>query len=359
MRPYFLLAFLILTAAGCSKDDERAKPVRGNITESVYATVVVLPDSLYQVYAAVGGLVEQIMVEEGDTVRPGQPLMHITNTAPELNVRNARLALELAEEEYQGQAAVLKRIQDDIEVARLNMKQDSVDFMRQKRLRENNIGTDAEYDRRKLAYEVSRKTLARLEDELQRTRIQLETKLKQARNNYETTLSNASDYTVTSKINGKVYGLYKEPGELVNFQEPVASIGSAGNFMLEMLVDEVDIARITEGQSVYITLDAFDNEAFRAHITRILPQKDERTQTFTAEGVFDEVPEKLYAGLSGEANIVIQRKEDALLIPRSYLQGNQVRTTDGMREVETGLISMEQAEIISGLDTSIYIYPPQ
>jgi len=353
-----LLFFFVIT--GCGQENDRVKPRRGPITESVYATVVVLPEELYRAHASVGGIAEKIMVKEGDTVLTGAPIMHITNTAPELNVRNARLALQLAEEEYTGKAAVLERIKDDIEVARLTMQQDSVDFMRQKRLRENNIGTEAEYDRRKLAYEVSKKTLARLEDELIRTRIQLETKLEQARNTYETTLTNAQDYTVTSKIDGKVYGLYKEVGEFVNFQEPVAAIGSSSKFIIEMLVDEVDIARVFPDQQVIITLDAFEDQAFRARITRILPQKDERTQTFTIEAKFEESPPSLYAGLSGEANIIIRRKDNVLLIPREYLMDqDKVRTEEGVIGVTTGLMSMEEVEILSGLDTTTYLYRPQ
>ncbi len=353
-----LLSLLLLIS--CSKEDERIRPSIGAITESVYATVVVLPDSLYRSHAVVGGIVENIFVNEGDIVSTGQPIMHISNTAPELNVRNARLALELAEEEYNGKAAILKRIEDDIAVARLNLKQDSIDYMRQKRLHESNIGTDSEYDRRKLAYEIYQKSLTRLENERLRTTIQLETQLKQARNNYEVTLSNADDYTVTSKISGKVYGLYKEVGEFVNFQEPVAAIGSNSDFIIEMLVDEVDISRLSEGQVVVITLDAFEGEAFTAHITRILPQKNERTQTFTVEAVFDEAPQTLYAGLSGEANIIIKRKQKVMLIPRNYLVGEtQVRTEEGLVQVETGLMSMEEVEIISGIDSTTFIYKPE
>ncbi len=358
MTRYIFLFLIILLS--CNSEKESLKPTVGNISESVYATVTVLPDSLYRAHAAVGGIAEKIYVEEGDSVRVGQPVMQISNTAPELNVRNAKLALELAEEEYQGQAAILKRIMDEIEVARLNMKQDSVDFMRQQRLRENDIGTEAEYDRRRLAYEVSRKNLARLEDELDRTRIELETQVEQARNNYETTLSNASDFLVTSKIDGKVYGVYKAKGEFINFQEPVAAIGSRDKFLIEMLVDEVDIARISEGQQVAITLDAYKDEVFTAHITRILPQKDERTQTFTVEGLFDEAPEALYAGLSGEANIIIRRKDNVLIIPRSYMTANkEVRTKDGLKKIETGLMSMESVEITSGIDSATLIYRPE
>ena len=39
--------------------------------------------------------------------------------------------------------------------------------------------------------------------------------------------------------------------------EPLASIGSATDFVIEMLVDEVDIVKISKDQKVIITLDAY------------------------------------------------------------------------------------------------------
>lgn len=353
------LIILVATAVSCNRSDERIQPRKGDIIESVYASVTLQPDSLYAAYAAVGGIVAQTFVNEGDVVSKGAPLMQITNDAPQLNTENARLALELARKNLAGQSAVLKELEENIAVARLQLQQDSLSYFRQKSLWEKNIGTQNEYDARRTAYEIARKNLMALESRYYRTKNELETQVQQAENNYRTSLIATHDYTVKSQINGKVYDVFKDPGELVNLQEPVASVGSAQTFVIELLIDEVDIARVEKGQQVLVTLDAYKGEVFSAVLTRIYPQKNERTQTFKAEARFSNPPGKLYPGLSGEGNIIINKKEGALIIPRNYMvDAMHVKTEDGLVKVTTGLYNMDEIEIRSGIDANTYLYKP-
>ena len=162
---------------------------------------------------------------------------------------------------------------------------------------------------------------------------------------------------MSSKINGKVYALYKEPGEIVTSMEPLATIGSAKRFIIELLVDEVDIVRISKTQDVLIHLDAYADMVFKAAVSKIYPKKDERNQTFKVEAVFVNPPNVLYPGLSGEGNIIIARKEKVLTVPKAYVnQDNKVKTDDGLVTVVTGLENMEYIEIRSGITKDTYIY---
>jgi HlyD family secretion protein len=47
-----------------------------------------------------------------------------------------------------------------------------------------------------------------------------------------------------SEVNGRIYALLKEKGEMVNAQTPLAVLGSADEFVLEMQVDEYDIVKV-------------------------------------------------------------------------------------------------------------------
>jgi multidrug efflux pump subunit AcrA (membrane-fusion protein) len=139
--------------------------------------------------------------------------------------------------------------------------------------------------------------------------------------------------------------------------EPLASIGCENKFIIEMLVDEVDIVRISKNQKVLVNLDAYANEIFTARVSKILPQKDERNQTFTVEALFEESPEVLYPGLSGEASIVIAVKKNVLTIPKHYLSAdNMVKTDKGLIPIEIGIQNLEFVEVISGLDENTTIY---
>jgi len=354
---YILFCFV---AIACSQKQDKVLPIKTNLTESVYTSVTIQPDSLYQVYAAVAGILNTNFVEEGDTITKGHPLLQIINSTPKLNAQNARLSLKLAKENYNGSAAILGSIQDEIKAAKLKLKHDSVNYFRQKNLWDKNIGSKIQFDTKKLNYELSSNNLKLLQNKFDRTKNELYTALEQAQNNYRTAMINTKDFTVKSKIDGKVYALYKEPGEVVTTMEPLASVGSAHVFIIEMLVDEVDIVKIMKGQDVLVTLDAYNSMVFTGKVSKILPKKDERNQTFKIEALFDNPPQVLYPGLSGEANIIIANKNDVLTIPKEYLiDDNKVKTDEGIVTITIGLQNMEYAEVLTGLTENTYIYKPE
>lgn len=345
---------------GCGGGNDKILPQKTAITESVYASITIQPDSLYEAYAIVAGILDQNLVEEGDLVSKGQPILQIINSSPKLGTENARLAYELAKENYNGASAILKEIQDDIKSASLRFKNDSMNFFRQKNLWDKKIGSKAEYDNKKLSYEVSKNNLNTLKAKYKRTKNELSTKLKQAENDYRTSQITTEDFTVTSKIEGKVYALNKNPGEIVSAQEPLASIGRSDVFIIEMLVDEVDIVKVKTEQEVLVTLDAYQESFFEAKVSKIYPRKDERSQTFMVEAEFMAPPKVLYPGLAGEANIIIAKKEEALVVPKDYLiDGGKLRTEDGTIEVVTGLKSLDQVEIVDGIEVDTYILKPE
>lgn len=353
------LPALLLTTS-CGGGNDKILPEQRTITQSVYSSVTVQPDSLYQAFAAVSGLLDKNLVEEGQPVSKGTPLIQIINSNPKLNEENAALNLSMARENYSGDNAVLKSLEDEIAAARLRLKNDSINYFRQKKLWDQKIGSEVEFDNRKLAYELSAKQLELLINQYQRSRTELATRLAQAENNYKSALITTRDFTLRSEINGTVYALYKEPGEIVTSMEPLATVGSTDQFLIVMLVDEVDIVKLKLGQRALITLDAYDNRVFEASVGKIYPKKDERTQTFTVEAVFLDPPKPLYPGLAGEANIVVAEKTEALSIPKTYLvDGNKVRTEEGLTEVVLGLEDLEYVEVVSGLGAGTPILKPE
>jgi len=355
-----IIALVILLFIACSKEEDKILPEKRSLTESVYSSVTIQPDSLYEAYSTVAGILESNLVEEGDITRKGTALIQIINNTPKLNTQNAKLALDLARENYKGNAAVLLGIENEIRAANLKFHNDSINYFRQKNLWDQNIGSKVDFDTKKLNFELSRNNLRLLKSRYDRTKNELITILRQAENNYQSSLINTADFTIESKINGKVYALYKNPGELVTTLEPLASIGSDAIFIVELLVDEVDIVKINLAQPVLIILDAYKNEVFEGHISKILPKKDERNQTFIVEALFVKPPEKLYPGLSGEANIIIDQRDEVLTIPKEYLiEESKVKTDTGLVTVVLGLQNLDYIEIISGIDESTYIYKPE
>ena len=355
-----LLIFVALSfLLSCGGDTEKIYPKQRLLVESVYASATVVPDSLYEAYSSVQGILDKNYVNEGELVKKDDPLLKIVNTTPSLSMENAALEMNLAKENYAGSAAVVNSILDEIDATNVQLINDSINFVRQERLWNQNIGSKIEYDNRKMAYDLSRNRVASLERKYERTQNELQTRLRQARNSYESATAISRDYIIRSKVNGRVYALYKNPGELVNTLEPVAAIGHKDNFIIELIIDEVDIVKLELHQKMAITLDAYPNQVFNAVLTKIYPKKEERNQTFKAEATFIDSPPKLYSGLAGEANIIISKKDNALTIPRDYLlPNNEVLTEEGKLSVTIGLQNLELVEIIDGLSTETAILKP-
>ena len=357
---FFSIGLLVILLTACGPGQEPIRPEKGNITASVYASVTVWPDSMYRVYASVSGILEKHLVQEGDSVLPGAPLMHLTDATPRLSAENARLQMELARQNYSGAATPLKDLEVQIQTAELTFRDDSINFRRQEKLWSQQIGSLSDFENRKLAFERSRNQLQRLRSEYTRLQKDLKSLMIQAQNTYQSSVVKTSDYTLRSTIKGEVYALYKEPGEGVLPNEPLALLGSPDVFLAELLVDEIDIVQIQEGQLALVTLDAYPEIVFETQVTKIYPQKDERSQTFTIEARFEKAPDILYPGLSGEANIIIAQREDVLTIPKDYLVGSDsVRTTQGMRKIVSGIETLDRIEIREGIDATTELLRPE
>ena len=167
----FIIVFLTLTS--CSEKGNGILPVERPLTESVYSSVTIQPDSLYNVYAIVAGIVDKIFIDEGTLVKKNNPLIEITNSTPKLNAQNAKFSLELAQENYYGSSAILNSINEEIIAAKLRYKNDSINYYRQKNLWDQKIGTKVEYDTKQLNYELALNNLKLLQSKYNRTKNEL------------------------------------------------------------------------------------------------------------------------------------------------------------------------------------------
>jgi multidrug efflux pump subunit AcrA (membrane-fusion protein) len=354
-----LLFAISLLLNACKNENQGVYPQKTTLIESVYSSIIIEPDSFYKVFASTRGIIDKIDVNEGDLIQDKDPIAHIVDDNSTLLSANAELEMNLAKQNYEGQSNQIKDLQNELSVAKLKLLNDSLNYERQQRLWNQKIGSKTDLEQRELVFETSLNNVIAIKNKLDRTKEELKTMLQKSRNNYTNSLNNSADYTVLSRMDGKIYELLKEEGEAVSEQEPIAYIGSRDRFIIKMQVDEVDIVRIKEGQLIYVTLDAYKDEVFKAEVEKIIPQMNQETQTFWVEATFKKSPAVLYSGLRGEANIVIAQKESTLTIPLEYLVGfDKVLTQNETLVVKTGLRSLERVEITGGLDSTTKIIKP-
>ena len=343
----------------CNNKTENTKPINETITESVYASAIVKTDNQYQVFATVNGIINKIFVTENDLVKKGDPLMQIMDKSSTINRENASLAAGYAD--VNSNREKLVDAKNSIALAQDKSSNDSLLYERQMSLWNEKIGTRMEVEQRELAYTNSKNMLESAKLRYKDLLKQLEFNAKQAKNNLSITQYKESDFVIKSEMDGKVYSLIKEQGEMVNPQMPLAIIGDAAVFLLEMQIDEYDIAKIKLGQIVLLTMDSYKGEVFEAKVSKIISLMNERSKSFTVEAKFVKQPPVLYPNLTAEANIIIQTKKDALTIPRTYLINDSLVMVgkDKMKKVTTGLKDYQKVEIINGLSSSDIIFKPQ
>lgn len=353
--PLSLLFFLLLS---CNQKDASVTPEIRDITESVYASGFVKSKNQYEVFGKYNGVIEKILVEEGAHVKKGQALFQLDNENTKIMTENARLSSIASD--FKVNADKLEELENNIVLARQKLANDSSMYVRQKRLWANKIGSQVDLEQRELNYQNSKLALKNAKIRYDDLKRQLKLTSSQSKNNLQIAKLQEDDYVIRSEMDGVVYKIDKEVGELVNGQQPIAVIGS-DEFIVELTVDELDVVKIKQGQQVIIRMDSYGSEVFEGHITAIDPMMDERTRSFNAEAIFDKKPTVLYPNLTAEANIVVQTKEDVLTIPRNYLiNDSTVLLENGdVRKVETGLMDYSLVEIKNGIDENTRIVLPE
>jgi multidrug efflux pump subunit AcrA (membrane-fusion protein) len=362
MTKYILfIALLIFISCNSEGGKESIKPRVTDVTELVYASVLVKPRLSYFPQPERSGIIREIFVDEGEIVEAGQLLANISASAEITDrITTTEINLQEARDNFQGENSKLKNIDLEMKIMREQFLLDSLNYVRQKSLWAQNIGKKIDLDKAELSYNVSKNKVNILKKEKAQAIKELENRYKKAVSAAKAERTQLDYFALRSNMKGIVYALNKKEGELISTQEWFAEIGSTDDFVVEMDIDEEDVTKIEIGDTVAITLNAYAREVFTAVVSKVYPKKDETTQTFLVESIFIKPPPRLYNGLSGEANIIVNKKENALVIPSDYLMaGSKVLTNEGERSVITGIKNMEFVEIISGIDTASLLLKPK
>lgn len=361
MQQLTTLAILLLVFfSSCNKkESEVVYPKKEKIIEAVYSSATVRPYHYYTVYSTLSGVIHKRYIQEGDHVELGSPLFMVESKATDLNYDNAKLVYELAQKNLSSRATILKEIDAELQNAQIKLKHDSINYYRQKVLYDKNVGTEQDLEAKKLTFTTSQNALKIIKTRYQRTLHELKTDAQIKENQLKTNKELSKDLLMTSTLKGRVYDVMKKEAEFIAMQEPFAIIGSADSFKVELLVDEMDVARVEMDQKVIISLNAYPKQVFEAKISKIYPMMDPQSQSFKVDCFFLSKPPTLYMGLSGEANIIISQKSEAITIPREYLLNDStVSTINGPVTVKTGIYSLDKVEIISGLEVETALEKP-
>jgi multidrug resistance efflux pump len=248
-----------------------------------------------RVSSQVGGRLQAVLVDENDRVAAGQVMAVIENADYRARVASAEASLKLREaealrthngareQERQDAAAALREAEAVLANANLDMARRRDLFQQvvisraelddaEKQLNVAQARVDSAGERLSLVDAGSREEdLARADADVALARAALD----EARAMLEKTF-------VRAPIDGVVLRRHHRAGESVStqFDSPIVTLADRSRVRVRVDVDEADVARLREGQSAYVTADAFGDRRFAGRIVRVgqlLGRKNVRT----------------------------------------------------------------------------------
>jgi RND family efflux transporter MFP subunit len=361
LKSISLICLLVFSVLSCSKNDnEETKPTVGDVTESVYASGVIKAEGQYTVFSTVNGTLQKINVIAGESIRKGQPLFELESEKAELNTENARLAYQLSQQSNRFIQDKIAEMEMKVQSARDKLTLDESIYNRNKVIINQGGISEVDFERVELAYKSSKVNYESTKKQLAQLKAQLKNDQNRNSINLKINQKSQNDFTIKSAFSGQLFDVLVKEGTLISPQVPLAIIGKANSFLLELEVDENDMVRVNIGQQAFVTMDSYKGQVFEAVIDKIYPIMEERSRTFKIEAHFVNPPQKLYPNLTAEANIVIKTKKNTMTIPKSYLIQDQyvLVNKDEKRKVKIGLSDYQKVEILEGLNAEETIYKP-
>ena len=362
MRVSVPLVFLLLLFTSCSRE-KTIRPQYKNIVETVYASGNILPQDEYKVFALSNGTIVEKKVKDGDEVKKGEILYVVSNSAQKAMLDAAQAAHQNAIRDVSENSPVLNDLELAMRSAEVKFQNDSLNFVRYSNLWKEQATNKAAYDNAKMSFDVSLNQKKSSEEKYHSTKNQLQITLGNAKSQLASAEETLGNFIIRSDSDGTVFQTFKEKGEAVHSGELVALMGKKNSRIIRLSIDQQDIDKIKTGQQVLLKTDVTGKTIYQATVSQIYPVMNEADQTFRVDAFFSDSVTMPYVHSSVEANILIQKKDHALILPRNLLiSDDSVMVKAGGKNktvaVKTGIMTLDDAEIISGVDENSDVVIP-
>lgn len=356
-----IAGFIVLTSCGGNKNS--TSPIKKDLVQAVYASGKVYPHAYYKLLAKYSGYVKKIYVNPGDIIKKGDTLLVIKNDQADLSTQTAKNLLSFAQKNAGAQSDFLSIYQNDLNAAATKLKLDSLNFVRYSQLLKENATTQLQYDQAKVQFEISKANFYKASDALKNISDKTSTEAENARLNYEVQIASKNDFIIISEKPGKIFNVDVKEGELINPQRMLMEIGEETGFEVELNIDETDVELVKPGQKIMYEADAFkNNEKFEGEVVKnyLSINPVNKTAKVLSTISFSE-SQQVYAGMSVEANIIIAKRANILVIPREYVFDFNKVKVKGQKEpvaIKKGIEDLEFVEVVEGLTENDVIESP-
>ena len=311
--------YLITSNSAEKEEFLTRKPMVQNMEDKVMATGKIVPREEIEIKPNMSGIIDKILVKEGDHVTAGQ-LVATLKIVPSVSQVNA------AQQDVQNANLQINN-------AKANLATQQQQFNMQQRLYNQGVVSKQEFL-------TAQQNLLNMQNSLKNSYQQLQTAQKNlqiARTGVADGLQNLATTQIRSKANGTVLEVPVKVGYQVieanqfNAGTTICSVADLNSLIFEGKIDEAQAGKIKEGMDMNIVIGALQNKTFPGKVTMIAPKgKDESgTIKFPIEGdVFNPSNEYIRAGFSANGEIVLSSQKNALLLDESLVQYEKEKGVD-------------------------------
>ena len=285
---------------------------KGSIEALVVTTGTLNPVTTVDVGSQVSGKIEDIYVDFNSEVKAGQIIARIDQSSfstrvqqNEANYRSAIASLEKSRVMLANDKKKLDRAMD-------LFKKDLISF-------EEKEASETQYYSSKADLQSSEAKVEQAKSQLDSSQVDLE-------------------YTIIkSPIKGVVINRNVNVGQTVaaSFQSPVLFqiANDLSKMQVECSVDEADIGRVKESQSVTFTVDAFPDDNFTGTVSQVRysPEIVQNVVTYTTIVAVENPEMKLRPGMTATVSMVVGEAKNKLLVPNSALRFTPQFTQEEMQ----------------------------
>jgi HlyD family secretion protein len=183
-------------------------------------------------------------------------------------------------------------------------------------------------------------------------------------------LNQRNETQVTAPIDGIVSRLSVQVGQTVIGGSSaggtlVLTIADTRLIQASIAVDESDVAQVTLGMPVRVTLDALPGRTFNGKVLRIAPQSTvtNNVTQFDVIVAIENPGRQMRLGMTADGEFIVTERKNVLLVPADAIRGTKTKTVTVVQDrqlvevgVETGATDGTWVEIVRGLEPGQTIY---
>lgn len=326
----FAIAYFVRTNSKSAIEYETTNPFVSSIELTSVVTGKVIPEDEVEIKPQLNGIIEKILVEEGDTVQNGQLIAVIKVVPDERSV-------------YAAQAQVTS--------SKLNLENGEKQLNRAKELFAKQIISQQEFEDAELRYNSAKENLKAAENDLEIIR------------NGSVAGSSTANTNIRATLSGTILEIPVEVGDQViaannfNAGTSVAVIADLSQMIFEGKVDEAEVGNLTNGMKIIVSMAAIPDKEFDASLKFVAPKGTEEGGAvqfkIEAELTLDD-DTFVRAGYSANGALVVNSKTDIMVIPEAVLQFDR-RTQQPYVEIEISDQNFERRELETGLSDGIKV----